>query len=401
MIKVAGRSKALDKSEAIRIKELEKRVKGLEEKEKLFDEQSKASAEAKANSAILPAKIGSEHLPLEEAQKEPRSDIAERKEAEEEQQLLLAAYQEQHHIIATTNIELEVALDRAKQAEEEQQLLTAAYQEQHHITATTNIELEVALDRAKQAEEEIRQLNEELERRVMERTAQLQASNKELESFAYSVAHDLRSPLRSIGGFSQILLDDRDNSLGADGQDCLRRVQAATHRMGQLIDDLLKLSRTTRQEMQHKVVDLSALAREIAKELQMTGPDRKVEFTIDEDIVANGDAGLLRVVLDNLLGNAWKYTGKHPRGRIEFGITKQNGEDVYFVGDDGAGFDMAYVDQLFGAFQRLHSETEFEGCGYSTGIGLATVQRAIDRHGGRVWAEGAVEKGATFYFTLG
>ncbi len=399
-MKVPDQSKTLDKSEAVRIKELEKRVKELEDKEKVFDEQSRALAEAKANSAVLQAEIESEHLRSGEAPEEPRRDLVELKQAEEEQILLMAAYQEQHQILATTNIELEAALDRTKQAEEEQTLLMAAYQEQHQIIATTNVELEVALDRTKQAEDETRRLNEELEQRVIERTAQLLTSNKELESFSYSVAHDLRGPLRSIAGFSQILFDDYDDTLGADGQACLRRVQAATHRMAQLIDDLLKLSRTTRQEMQHEVVDLSASAREVATELQMTRPDREVEFIIDEDIVANGDANLLRVVLDNLLGNAWKYTGKHPRARIEFGVTKNDGEKVYFVRDDGAGFDMAYADKLFGAFQRLHSETEFEGSGYSAGIGLATVQRVIDRHGGRIWAEGVVEKGATFYFTL-
>jgi light-regulated signal transduction histidine kinase (bacteriophytochrome) len=173
-------------------------------------------------------------------------------------------------------------------------------------------------------------------------------------------------------------------------------VRAATQRMAQLIDDLLNLSRVTRSEMRHQEVDLSALALSIATELQKTQPERQVEFQITPGLVANGDGRLLRIVLENLLGNAWKFTGNHPRAHIEFGITEHSGTHAYFVRDDGTGFDMAYADKLFGAFQRLHAFHQFEG----TGIGLATVQRIIHRHSGRVWAEGAVEQGATFYFTL-
>jgi len=257
-------------------------------------------------------------------------------------------------------------------------------------------ELEAEVIERRRVEEDIRRLNEGLERRVVERTAQLEATNKELEAFTYSVSHDLRAPLRSVDGFSQILLEDYTDKLDTEGQDYLRRVRAASQRMARLIDDLLKLSRITRREVCCERADLSVLAREIAEEIRQREPDRQVEFVVEEGVVADGDAGLLRVVLENLMGNAWKYTSKHPRARVEFGVTQHNGKVAYFVRDDGAGFDMAHADRLFGAFQRLHSTNEFEG----TGVGLATVQRIIHRHGGQVWAEGAVEQGATFYFTL-
>ncbi|MHB1190545.1 MAG: MEDS domain-containing protein [Armatimonadota bacterium] len=248
----------------------------------------------------------------------------------------------------------------------------------------------------KRAETELTELTKTLERRVAERTAELEAANKEMEAFSYSVSHDLRAPLRSIDGFSLALFEDYADKLDPLGQDYLTRVRQAAQRMGKLIDDMLRLSRVTRAEMHYETVDLSAMAREILSEFQREQPDRKVEIIIHPDIVAEGDLSLLQIALENLLDNAWKFTGRKPVGRIEFGVTHKDGERIYYVRDNGAGFDMAYVDKLFNPFQRLHPETEFPG----TGIGLAIVQRIIRRHGGRVWAEGKVDAGATFYFTL-
>jgi signal transduction histidine kinase len=244
---------------------------------------------------------------------------------------------------------------------------------------------------------ELKNARDDLEQRVIDRTSQLEQANNELEAFSYSVSHDLRGPLRGIDGFSQALLEDYADRLDAKGQDCLRRVRAASHRMAQLIDDMLTLSRVSRGEVRRERVDLSALARNILAELKEADAQRRVEVCLAEGVTATGDARLLRVVLENLLRNAWKFTGKHDSARIEFGVSESDGKRVYFVRDDGAGFDMAYMDKLFGPFQRLHAGTEFEG----TGIGLATVQRIIHRHGGSVWADAAVGKGATFQFTLG
>ncbi len=239
------------------------------------------------------------------------------------------------------------------------------------------------------------------ERKAAEETlrryaAQLESANAELEAFAYSVSHDLRAPLRSLDGFSQALLEDYADRLDAQGTDYLRRVRSGSQRMAQLIDDLLNLSRVTRAQMRMGSVDLSALAEGIATELRKSDPSRRVEFAIAPALVVQADPGLLGVVLENLLGNAWKFTGKQLVARIELGVTPHNGRPTYFVRDNGAGFDMTYADKLFGAFQRLHRSGEFEG----TGIGLATVQRIIHRHGGRIWAEAAPDRGATFYFTL-
>jgi PAS domain S-box-containing protein len=250
-------------------------------------------------------------------------------------------------------------------------------------------------DRRK-AEEEVRRLNNELERRVAERTRQLAAANRELEAFCYSVSHDLRAPLRAIDGFSKALMEDYLDRLDADGQDMLRRVRSASQRMGELIDDLLTLSRVARTTMHTARVDLSEMARAVTVALHNQTPGRRVEWHIEPDLFAVGDPALLRVVLDNLLGNAFKYTSRHLEARICFGRRIEEGEPVFFIGDDGAGFDPAYAGKLFQPFQRLHRPDEFEG----HGVGLATVQRIIHRHGGRVWATGAVERGATFYFTL-
>ncbi len=244
----------------------------------------------------------------------------------------------------------------------------------------------------KTIEERIRALNRDLEHRV----AELDALNRELEAFSYSVSHDLRAPLRGIDGFSQALLEEYEDRLDAEGKDYLRRVRAASQRMGELIDDLLNLSRVTRREMRREAVDLSAVARTVGAQLQKAHPDRRVDLVVAPGLSADGDPHLLRIVLENLLGNAWKFTGARERARVEFGAVPHDGTTAYYVRDNGVGFDMAYAGKLFGAFQRLHAVTEFPG----TGIGLATVQRIVHRHGGRVWAEGAVDEGATFYFTL-
>jgi len=247
----------------------------------------------------------------------------------------------------------------------------------------------------KEAEQEIRRLNAELERRVRERTAQLEAINQELEAFAYSVSHDLRAPLRSIRGFSEVLLDRCAGQLDAEGQDFLRRVCESGRHMARLIDDLLKLSRVGRSELRWQAVNLTALAGAVVAQLRQAEPQRAVEIVIQPNLRAEGDESLLRLLLDNLLGNAWKFTRWQPDARIEFGVTTQP-EPAFFVQDNGVGFDMARAGKLFGVFQRLHSAGEFPG----TGIGLATVQRIVKRHRGRVWAVAGENQGATFYFTL-
>ncbi len=237
---------------------------------------------------------------------------------------------------------------------------------------------------------------EELERRVAERTHELQTANRELEAFSYSVSHDLRAPLRAINGFSRLLEEEYAASLDAKARNYLDRVRAGSLKMGELIDDLLELSRVSRHAMKREQADLSALAAEIAAELEAGEPDRRVDWSIAPGIVARCDIGLMRSALLNLLGNAWKYTSRREHARIEFGLEEQNGRNVYFIRDDGIGFDMRFATKLFGAFQRLHAPADFPG----TGIGLATVARILHRHGGEVWAESAPGQGATFRFTL-
>ena len=236
---------------------------------------------------------------------------------------------------------------------------------------------------------EIRNYRDNLERLVAERT-------EALESFSYSVSHDLRSPLRSINGFSQLLLEEQNDRLDEQGQAYLQRILAATRRMARLIDDLLQLSRLSRHEMSREVVDLSGLAMNIVANLKQLSPERTVDVSIAPAMSVTGDPGLLRIMLENLLGNAWKYSSKTQHAYIEFARTSVDGGNCYYVRDNGVGFDMRYADKLFVAFQRLHGD-EFEG----TGIGLVTVERIVKRHGGRIWADAPPGEGATFYFTLG
>jgi light-regulated signal transduction histidine kinase (bacteriophytochrome) len=252
---------------------------------------------------------------------------------------------------------------------------------------------EMSLRGYRTANHELRRLNEVL----AQQKEAADVINRELESFSYSVSHDLRAPLRSIDGFSQALLEDYDSQLDAQGRAYLSRIRDATQRMGHLIDDLLSLARVTRSDFQSVDVDLTSIVRMVTDRLRAVDPERRVELRIEEGVRAKGDTRLLTVLFENLLGNAWKFTSKREHARIEFGKTESAGQVTYFVRDNGAGFDMAHAEKLFGTFQRLHSASEFDGMG----IGLATVQRVIHRHGGRVSGEGRVDAGATFRFTLG
>ncbi|MCP5297110.1 MAG: hypothetical protein H6952_06425 [Zoogloeaceae bacterium] len=249
-----------------------------------------------------------------------------------------------------------------------------------------------------QARLEIERLNKDLDRRVKERTADLSSANMELESFAYSISHDLRAPLRGIDGFSQMALEEYGDKLDEQGRGYLDRVRAAAQRMGSLIDDILELSRVSRQALHRERVDLGQFAAELLDEMRQANPGRQVEAAIAPDCVTEGDPKLLRILMQNLLENAWKYSARQAEARIEFGQERlATGETAYFVRDNGVGFDMQYADRLFTPFQRLHKPEEFAG----SGIGLATVARIVHRHGGRVWAESVPGQGATLRFTLG
>uniref|UniRef100_A0A7C4PLN6 histidine kinase n=1 Tax=Anaerolinea thermolimosa TaxID=229919 RepID=A0A7C4PLN6_9CHLR len=294
-------------------------------------------------------------------------------------------------------LSLSIDITDRKRSEAQLRQAQAELERLFHESELSRRALLSVVEDQKRTEEKIRQLNLELEERVRERTAQYEAANRELESFAYSVSHDLRAPLRAMDGFSGALLEEYQEQLDDQARHYLRRIREASQRMGQLIEDLLNLSRVTRREMNRRPVDLSQMAREIAAELHSQYPTRRVECEVMPDLMVEADPNLMKIALENLLSNAFKFTARREEARIAVGVVEKDGEKVYYVRDNGIGFDMTYAGKLFTPFQRLHSLQDFPG----TGVGLATVQRIIRRHGGRIWPEAEPGVGATFYFTLG
>ena len=248
----------------------------------------------------------------------------------------------------------------------------------------------------KKAEDKLKIYQTHLEDLVAERTKKLESLNKELEAFSYSVSHDLRSPLRAIDGFGQVLMEECSDKLDDDGQHYIERMRAAAVKMGNLIDDMLKLSRIARTELKKEDVNISQIIEEIIADFEESNPNRKVKFIIKKGVIVKGDSALLKLMIENLLSNAWKFTSKKDEAVIEFGVTTEKDICIYFIKDNGAGFDMEYTEKLFTPFHRLHSESEFPG----TGIGLANVKRIVTMHGGEIWAEAKVGQGAAFYFTI-
>lgn len=299
--------------------------------------------------------------------------------------------------VAEANVMLQTKSEEVNRSNEELQrardTLEIRVVERTAELQRSNEQLKVEMEERKRVAEALKQRSLDLESAIRD----LEVSNKELESFSYSVSHDLRSPLRSMDGFSLALMEDYGDRLDAQAREYLEFIRSSSQLMAHLIDDLLNLARITRQEIMYEQVDISELATEVVDELVKVNPERSVEFVIAPELEAYGDRRLLKLVLENLLGNALKFTGKRSEARIEFGVAESDDRRPYFVKDNGIGFDMAYVDKLFRPFQRLHRAEDFSG----TGIGLASVLRIINRLGGKVWGEGAVGKGATFYFILG
>ena len=296
-------------------------------------------------------------------------------------------------------LELRTTIQRIGAGQLERQVLPSSKDEIGDVfreVERTRVNLLVSRQRLEQANRDLSEAKEHLEDRVQARTAELDAANQDLEAFAFSVSHDLRAPLRSMTGFSQALVEDYGEELDDTGKDYASRISAACNRMGNLIDDILTLSRVARAEIKRTEVDLSEIAECIAKQLREAEPKRAVQFKIQPNVTVQGDETLLRTALENLLGNAWKYSSKKPQAIIEFGMTANGSEPAIFVRDNGAGFDMAYADKLFKPFQRLHGSDEFEG----TGIGLASTANIVRRHGGRIWADAKPDVGATMQFTL-